>query len=222
MHRLTDLFNRLARDIFPPRDDLVEILPSPPGKTDAVVAFTSHHIVAGALDPELVRAQLDPADDAAPMRAPFLTWLGSQLDSRPGSLRVVLMAKGTGAGAEELRLRDDMYGHTRVAAALVNRDNVQLYSDKYGQSILVLGEGLAGRRELSVQVPASQRRAGTGRRLVKGALALTPRGEPLFAQVAAGNAASLRAFYNAGFRPIGAEVLFPKRIDGRPDTAGGD
>jgi len=35
-------------------------------------------------------------------------------------------------------------------------------------------------------------------------------GEPLFAQVAPGNAASLRAFLAAGFVPIGAEVLFPR------------
>lgn len=200
----------MARDIYPPRDDVTEFLPSPPGKTDAVVAFTSHHVVAGSVDPEAARAQLDPNDDAGPMRAPFLAWMGEQLGVRPGSLRVVMVAKGTGAGAGELERRDDMYQHTRVAASLVNRENVVLYSDKYGQSILVLGEGLAGRRELSVRVPASQRRAGTGRRLVKGALDLTPKGQPLFAQVAAGNAASLRAFYNAGFRPVGAEVLFPK------------
>lgn len=210
MHRLTDLFNRLARDVYPPRDDMVEVLDSPPGKTDAIVAFTSHHVIAVGIDADLVRSQLDAADDAAPMRAPFLTWVGEQLGSRPGSLRVVMVAKGTGVGSEVLERRDDMYRHTRVAAALVNRENVELYSDKYGQSILVLGEGLAGRRELSVQVPASQRKAGTGRRLVQGAIALTPKDQPLFAQVAAGNAASLRAFYNAGFRPIGAEVLFPK------------
>lgn len=201
----------MATDIYPPRDDVTEFLPSPPGKTDAVVAFTSHHVVASSIDPELAQAQLDPADDAAPMRAPFLAWMGEQLGTRPGSLRVVMVAKGTGVGTGEIERRDDMYQHTRVADALVNRENVELYSDKYGQSILVVGEGLAGRRELSVRVPASQRRAGTGRRLVQGALALTPKGRPLFAQVAAGNAASLRAFYNAGFRPVGAEVLFPKR-----------
>jgi hypothetical protein len=35
-----------------------------------------------------------------------------------------------------------------------------------------------------------------------------PDGVPLFAQVAPGNAASLRTVEAAGFRPIGAEVLF--------------
>ena len=47
-------------------------------------------------------------------------------------------------------------------------------------------------------------------RLVAAARHLTPPGEPLFAQVAAGNAASLRAVGAAGFRPLGAEVLFDR------------
>jgi hypothetical protein len=42
----------------------------------------------------------------------------------------------------------------------------------------------------------------------QGPIRLAPRGEPLFAQVAPGNAASLRAFLAAGYRPVGAEVLF--------------
>ena len=124
--------------------------------------------------------------------------------------RVVLVAKGTGEGSPILVRRDDLTGFLKVAQHMVDRDDVEVYSDQYGQSILVMGSGLAGRRELAVQVVASQRRAGTGRRLVRSAIALTPQGVPLFAQVGAGNAASLRAFYNAGFRPVGAEVLFPK------------
>ena len=210
MHRLTELFDRLARDIYPPRDGAVEIVDSPPGKTDAVVAFTAHHVVAGSVDADLLRNQLEGGDLETAMSPAFLTWFGGQLGSEPSAMRVVMVAKGTGEGSTDLILRDDLSGHLGVADQLVNRENIQLYSDGYGQSVLILGDGLAGRRELSVQVPASQRRAGTGRRLVRSAIALTPRGAPLFAQVSAGNAASLRAFYNAGFRPIGAEVLFPK------------
>jgi RimJ/RimL family protein N-acetyltransferase len=33
-------------------------------------------------------------------------------------------------------------------------------------------------------------------------------GEPLWAQVDPANTASLRAFLRAGYRPVGAEVLF--------------
>jgi len=210
MHRLSDLFQRLARDVYPARNGLVEVMGSPPGKADAVVAFTQHHVIACDLDPDTIRRRLDPEDPDAPMAAPFLTWLGEQLGSRPGVAKVVLVAKGTGQGSDILQRRDDLAGHMRVVDEIMGRDDVELYTDKYGQSVLVLGSGLAGRRELSVQIPASQRRALTGRRLVRSAIGLTPAGLPLFAQVEAGNAASLRSFYNAGFRPIGAEVLFPK------------
>lgn len=43
------------------------------------------------------------------------------------------------------------------------------------------------------------------------ARALVPEGEIAFAQVAPGNASSLRAFLAAGFSPIGSEVLFLTR-----------
>lgn len=207
MHRLSDLFARLARDIYPPRDGRVEVLSAPPGKSQAVVAFTEHMVVATSLDRADVETQLAITPD--PLSVPFLAWLGGRLGVQPSPTRVVLMAKGTGEGSTVLTKRDDLAGISSVTKHLIDRSDGEVYSDAYGQSILVLGRGLAGRRELAVEVMASQRRAGTGRRLVRSAVALTPVGEPLFAQVGAGNAASLRAFYNAGFRPIGAEVLFP-------------
>ena len=208
MHRLTYLFDRLSQDIFPPRDGAVDVLDSPPGKADGVVAFTEHVVVATSVATDLVRQQLAITPD--PMSVSFLSWLGQALESEPSRTRVVLFALGTGEGTSVLEPRHDLAGYSQVAPHLVDRDDIEVYSDRYGQSVLVMGSGLAGRRELAVQVAASQRRAGTGRRLVRSAIALTPKGMPLFAQVAAGNAASLRAFYNAGFRPIGAEVLFPK------------
>jgi RimJ/RimL family protein N-acetyltransferase len=48
---------------------------------------------------------------------------------------------------------------------------------------------------------------GAGSRLIDEARQLVPTNEMLWAQVAPGNAASLRAFLRCGFRPIGAEVL---------------
>jgi hypothetical protein len=35
-----------------------------------------------------------------------------------------------------------------------------------------------------------------------------PEGTPVWAQVAPGNAASMRATVGAGFRPVGSEILF--------------
>jgi hypothetical protein len=43
--------------------------------------------------------------------------------------------------------------------------------------------------------------------LLSDALGLVPRGEPVFAAVAPGNARSLRAFLATGFVPLGSEVL---------------
>ncbi|MGH9244157.1 MAG: GNAT family N-acetyltransferase, partial [Acidimicrobiales bacterium] len=51
---------------------------------------------------------------------------------------------------------------------------------------------------------------GLARRLAAAATTLIPPGEPLFAQVAPANTASLRALLAAGYSPIGAEVLFRK------------
>lgn len=44
-------------------------------------------------------------------------------------------------------------------------------------------------------------------RLALAARHLVPDGEPLWAQIAPGNAASVRALLSAGFTPVGAEAL---------------
>lgn len=48
------------------------------------------------------------------------------------------------------------------------------------------------------------------RALVASALHLLPAGTPVYAQVATGNVASLRALIAGGLRPVCAEVLFPR------------
>ena len=60
--------------------------------------------------------------------------------------------------------------------------------------------------EVSVEVFAAKAR-GSGRRLIGESLALIPRGENVFARIAPGNVASLKAFLSCGFTPIGAERL---------------
>ena len=72
---------------------------------------------------------------------------------------------------------------------------------------LVIGSGLAGRVELSVEVPSARNGRGAGRALVRDALGLVDRGSVVFAAVSPGNARSLRAFLAVGFVPIGSEVL---------------
>ena len=61
---------------------------------------------------------------------------------------------------------------------------------------------------LAGEVEPGRRDRGLARLLVGGALAAAAPEEPVFAQVAAANAASLRALQPAGFAAVGAEVLF--------------
>jgi hypothetical protein len=207
--RLLRLLQDAAGGAPPPADGVVEVWAAPPGPVDAVLAFTAHHVVAAAVDPDLVAARLPDGDLSAPMGLAFLGWLGERLGSRPGSLDVVLAAAGLG-GAPPLELAPgvDLGRHQRVARALHYRSDLRVWTAEGGAGVLVLGRGLAGRREVAFEVDPARRNRGLGRSLVAAARHLTPPGEPLFAQVAPGNAASLRVVEAAGFRPIGAEVLF--------------
>jgi GNAT superfamily N-acetyltransferase len=207
--RLLQLLLDAAGGAPPPADGVVEVWAAPTGPVDAVLAFTAHHVVAAAVDPDLVAARLPDGDLSAPMGPAFLGWLGERLGSRPGSLDVVLAAGGLGGSSPlELTPGVDLDRHERVARALRYRSDLQVWTAEGDAGVLVLGRGLAGRREVAFEVDPARRNRGLGRSLVAAARHLTPPGEPLFAQVAPGNAASLRVVEVAGFRPIGAEVLF--------------
>ncbi|HEX2372949.1 MAG TPA: GNAT family N-acetyltransferase [Actinomycetota bacterium] len=210
---MSDRLLRLLRDAAagnpPPADGVVEVWPGPAGPVDAVLAFTAHHVVAAGVDPDEVAGRLPPGDLGAPTSPDFLAWLGGRLGSHPGSLDVVLAAGGLG-GAPPLELKPvaDPGRHPRAARASRYRRDLRVWTDPDGAGLLVLGRGLAGRREVAFEVDPSRRNRGLGRLLVAAARHLTPPDEPLFAQVAPGNAASLRVVEAAGFRPLGAEVLF--------------
>jgi L-amino acid N-acyltransferase YncA len=70
------------------------------------------------------------------------------------------------------------------------------------------------RWELSVELlPDAAPNRGSGRALIGAGLAMAPADEWVWAQVAAGNTASLRAFLAAGFVPVCSEVLFSRHAD---------
>ncbi len=95
--------------------------------------------------------------------------------------------------------------HARIARALRYRDDVRVWQADGG--IVALGRGVAGRWEVSVEVEPDFRGRGLGSRLASAARHLAPGGATVWAQIAPGNAASVRTFLRAGFRPVGAEAL---------------
>ena len=204
MHPLAPILAAAAEGRFPPADGAVDVLPPDRGGMRAVVAFTGHAYVLADVDPgELTGRGADGYGGAT--RADVLVWLAGS-GGRAGSLDVVLVSAG--APGPSLPRRTDLDEHPRVRRAVGYRTDLEVYGDETG--LVVLGHGLVGRRELSVELldPASVGR-GHGRRLIRAGLARVGPGERCWAQVAPGNASSLRALLACGFVPVASEVLIP-------------
>jgi hypothetical protein len=193
---------------FPPADGATEVVCSLPGRSDAVIGFTGHHVIAADVSADEVLAHLPTDDIGAAMDVRFLTWLGQRLGSAPGMLDAVLAAGRLDGEPALILVEVRVADHPRVRRALAYRSELRIYQDERHAVLLTIGRGLAGRLEVSVEVDPARRDAGLGWALAEAARTLVPDDEPLFAQVSPGNAASVRAFLAAGFRPIGSEVLF--------------
>lgn len=200
-HPLLDLYLAAARGQFPPADGGVRVVPALAPGLEASVGFTGHAVVATALEPRRVLARGIDAFGGA-LAPAFLCWLAGE-QGQLGSLDVTLVGRGRGGGG--LPRRQGLDHHPRVRLARELRRDVQVYGDERG--LVTLSSGLAGRRELSVEVADGEQGRGLGRRLLADALGLVPAGDPVFAAVAPGNARSLRAFGSLGFVAVGCEVI---------------
>lgn len=207
--RLRALLLDAARGRFPAPDGSVTVLPAPSdGGLAALLEFTAHLVVAADVDVAEVTHHAAPGDFAGWAGPAFRDWFATRVDARPGDLDNVLVAPGRASPVVRLVPTDAHDGHPRVVRASRHRTDVRVWTDTTGAGVLIVGRGLAGRWEVAFEVHPDARGQGIGRRLVEGARSCIPEGEPLFAQVVAANAASLRALLAAGFVPIGDEVLF--------------
>jgi GNAT superfamily N-acetyltransferase len=214
MHPLHEALVDAAHGRFPPVDGRVEVFTPMAGDHHAVVEFTGHSVVltdrapsdvlvrgadgfGGASHPDVVRWLAGPSG-----------WIGSH--------DVVLVARGTGGGS--LPESTDFDDHPRVVRSRAHRRDVHVHADASG--VVTIGRGLVDRQELSVELLPGAAGQGHGRRLITQGLALVEAGGLVWAQVAPGNAASLRAFLGCGFVSIGAETLIvPATTDSEHDES---
>jgi GNAT superfamily N-acetyltransferase len=214
MTTLADILRGIERGVFPDPDLSITLVPAPSPRESCVVALTGHIVIAADVDAAWVDERVPPGDLSAPTNPPFLSALEEFTGCRVNAVDAMLLAPALTdaadraaaiAGLSELADHD----HPRVERALRYRDEVRVYGDEYGGLVLT-GRGLADRLECAVEVPEESRGKGHGRRLAAAARALIPADAHIWAQITPGNAASLRAFLAAGYRPVGSEALLVK------------
>lgn len=209
-HPLSAVLESAAFGRFPDADGGVDVLPPDVDGTIAVVALTGHAYVLAAVDPAEVAARAPEGGYGASLAPEFLLWLAGDDHKQIDTIDLLLVWVGEANRAARLAPTTDYDDHPRVVRARKYRHDVSVYASRDG--LAIIGTGLAGRREIAVELfdPANAPR-GSGRRLVAAGLAALPPDEHVWAQVSPGNARSLRAFLAAGFAPVGSEVLITPR-----------
>lgn len=187
-------------------DDSLLVFPPPIGPAMAVVGLPGRHVVASSAPEAWVRGHLPLDDLMAPLSPRFITQLAAKLGRYDDGVDVLLAASGLDQDVELFEV--DPTDHPRVARDRDHRDEVRAFTEPSQAATLILGRGLVGRWEVAVEVSPEARNRGLATRMLYQARCLVDAADVLFAQVAAANAASMRALLNAGFAPIGAEVLF--------------
>ncbi|WP_100500928.1 N-acetyltransferase [Geodermatophilus chilensis] len=206
-HPLAGLLREAAAGRFPAADgDWRRVPPWRPG-LEAVVAFTGHAVLAVADDVTDERLCGLGVDGYGGAHDPRVVTALAGPDGWVDSLDALLVARGSGAGGS-LVARLDLRTHPRVAFAAALRGDLRVLGYPDGASVAVLGTGVGGLTELSVELEPEGRGRGAGTALARDALAAVPAGELVVAAVAPGNAASLRALLAAGFAPVASLQLF--------------
>ncbi|HUL28291.1 MAG TPA: GNAT family N-acetyltransferase [Streptosporangiaceae bacterium] len=202
--RLRAVLDDAAAGRFPPADGGVTILPPPSARDAGVIGFTAHAVIFTDADPAWVAAQL-PADDlSGPLAPAFLQALCERTNRQAHTIDMLCAAPPLpGPPALALTPEPDL-AHPRIARAMRYRDQVRAW--RAGGGVVLVGQGVAGRWETAVEVDPGHRGRGLGRALAAAARHLVPGGAPVWAQIAPANAASVRAFLAAGFRPVAAEA----------------
>jgi hypothetical protein len=201
---LAALLDDAAAGRFPPADGGVTILAPPSARDAGVIGFTAHAVIFIDADPDWVAAQLPAGDLSGPLAPAFLQALCARTNRQAHSIDMLCTAAPLPGPPAIVLTPEPGLAHPRVARALRYRDDVRAWRAEGG--VVLVGRGVAGRWEAAIEVDPGRRCRGLGRALATAARHLVPGGTPLWAQVAPANAASVRAFLAAGFKPVGAEA----------------
>ncbi|MFI7404983.1 GNAT family N-acetyltransferase [Streptomyces sp. NPDC049541] len=206
METLRDILDAAACGVFPPADGRTTVLPQACDRDAGVLSFTAHSVVFTDEDPRWVYDTLAATRCdalAATMNPLFLAAFIERTGRTSETIDAMLVGSPL-PGRPPLSLTEIEDGdHPRIVYARRRRDEVRAWEADGG--VLVLGRGVAGRLEVSVEVDEGVRHRGLGRAMVTAARHLAT--EPLWAQVSPGNARSMRTFQAAGYRPVGSEAL---------------
>jgi hypothetical protein len=203
---LSRLLARAAAGCPPPADGGLTIVPQPSERDAGVISFTAHSVVFADVPAQWVRARLPAGDLGAPLGPRFLLALADRLGRRViGSVDMLTVAAPLPGPPPAPLAEVTDSDHPRVTRARGYRDDLRIWAG--GSATVMIGRGVAGRYEVAVEVDPDRRGRGAARTALLTARHLVPAGEPLWAQIAPGNAASVRAFLAAGFLPLAAEAL---------------
>lgn len=206
-HDFHAVLDAAAHGVFPAANGEVTLLPAA-GAT-AIVGFTRRHFILADVPADEVAAHLDD-DFAAPMLPPFIEWLAQRTGTRAGFADIVLARFGTGGKPKMMETvpLEEVEQHPRVARAIQHRAGLTVWASATRSELAIVGRGLAGRVEISVEIDEGLRGSGRSVPMIRDAVQAIPKGTPVFAQISPGNVASLRAFLAADFRPICSEIIF--------------
>lgn len=216
-HPLAVLLDDAAAGLFPEVNGRIDVFAAPSGLCDVVIAFSGHAVVAGNVAPAWVCQHVQQGwfgeHEHHPVLAPhFLAALAERLGSPPAGVSMLLAAAPI--GAERVgELEPGEYEPPSWADYRTDVRNFH-YRGYSGSGSISIGRGPAGRWDVWIgHAGANGRRSATvrGRELLAAAKTLVPARVPLFASVPIHSARSIRMSLAAGFRPLGAEVLFCTR-----------
>lgn len=216
-HPLAGLLrDAVLRGVRPQDDGLAELCAPWRRGVEGVVAFTGHAVVC--LDgPDPASRLADALERTGP--AGYEPGRGGATDARVvvalagrgrvDSLDLVLGAAGTGRAPEHLV---DASGrdHPRARLAASWRNGTEIFVDRRDPdaALVTRSVGIGGLTEVSIEVAPASRGRGRAGELLTEARGLAAADDVVLAAVAPGNAASLRAAWSAGFRPVAAVQLW--------------